>query len=51
MFTPSGNVPSRQSLMGSHAAFFITWGFLAIYSLDVGFVANAGRFFYFTGPK
>jgi hypothetical protein len=31
MFTPSGKVLPRQLLMSSHAAFFITWGFLASY--------------------
>jgi hypothetical protein len=31
MFTPSGKVLPRQLLMSSHAAFFITLGFLASY--------------------
>ena len=29
MLTLSGKVPESQSLMSSHAAFFITWGFIA----------------------
>ena len=43
-FTPSGNVPPRQLLTSSHAAFLITWGYIAIYLRGQLEPRRAGRF-------